>query len=133
MGADEGSPANAKPKGDVFKEDINEDLGVWAKEWIETSVTTERRKELMDILLIAGFGIDDDKMKIMDGHYFSLCRGSGRWVQDNTTSHCGCCGECKDWREWHCKKCNKCNYGDSIPCDGCGGVSDMYYINKGMF
>lgn len=126
------SAVNAKPNGDVFEGNYNEELGAWAKEWVKTSATAKRRKELVDVLLIAGLGIDDDNKKIMEGHYFSFCRGSGRWVQDNTTKHCGRCGECRDWREWHCKKCNRCNYGVSIPCDGCGGVSDMYYFNKGM-
>jgi len=130
MNVDEDSPVNAKPEGDVFKERINEEMGAWAEEWIKTYVTAERRKELVNVLLVNGLGIDDDNKKIMDRHYFSFCRGSGYWVQDNTTSHRGRCGKCKDWREWHCKKCNRCNYGISIPCDGCGGVSDMYYFDK---
>jgi hypothetical protein len=55
--------------------------------------------------------------------YYSFCRG--QWEQGDCTWHCRDCGECNDWREWHCGKCKKCTYGVSIPCQGCGGVSEL--------
>ncbi|KAI0198320.1 hypothetical protein F4808DRAFT_436606 [Astrocystis sublimbata] len=54
----------------------------------------------------------------------------GAWVDDNSTSHCPVCRECADWREWHCKTCKKCTYGLSLPCQGCGGVSNMYHSDS---
>ena len=57
--------------------------------------------------------------------FFSWCRKA--WDDDNCTWHCPVCMECNDWREWHCSKCKKCSYGVSIPCEGCGGVSNTYH------
>lgn len=56
---------------------------------------------------------------------FSFCRGN-QWQDCDHTSHCRVCGDCMDWREWHCARCDKCTYGVSLPCDGCGGVSNLY-------
>lgn len=57
--------------------------------------------------------------------WFSICRDT--WTSNSHTTHCWECRECMDWTEWHCITCNKCQYGLSIPCSGCGGVSDMYH------
>jgi hypothetical protein len=124
MGVEEDSPLRSKPNGDVFKENYSKEMFAFAKEWVKTSVSKERRKELVDILLIYGLGIDEDDKSVVDGYFFSFCGGA--WVQDTNARHCASCDDCMDWREWHCKKCNKCTYGLSIPCGGCGGVSDMY-------
>ncbi|KAI1323083.1 hypothetical protein F5Y16DRAFT_353459 [Xylariaceae sp. FL0255] len=52
---------------------------------------------------------------------------SGGWEQGNCTRHCPACRERVHWREWHCGVCNKCTYGITIPCHGCGGVSNSYH------
>lgn len=57
--------------------------------------------------------------------FYSFCRSG--WTESHCTWHCPTCKECNDWREWHCKQCDRCTYGISIPCENCGGVSDMYH------
>lgn len=52
---------------------------------------------------------------------------SVKGVQNDCAQHCSVCGECMDWREWHCGSCKKCSYGISLPCRGCGGVSNTYH------
>ncbi|KAI0102211.1 hypothetical protein GGR51DRAFT_550657 [Nemania sp. FL0031] len=137
--------------------EFDNDLKDWQEKWDEFETMSSdptadhtllgnRKVELQHTLL--GMGL------LRARHYqyfFSFCRGgggwggwgysgarrfeqpilNGSWVQDNCTWHCPVCRECNDWREWHCRTCNKCTYGVSIPCSGCGGVSNMYHSRSG--
>ena len=56
-------------------------------------------------------------------YWYSFC-----WetvVQEGDTWHCAVCRTCRDWTEWHCPRCNRCTYGQSLPCEGCGGRSEL--------
>ncbi|CAG8975793.1 hypothetical protein HYALB_00008234 [Hymenoscyphus albidus] len=104
----------------------------WKKAWkglqASSNPSPEEQDALLNDLLLAGLGVasrprETTLFKYFD-HYCSFCMRS--WQDDGNTSHCRTCGECMNWREWHCKVCNICTYGASIPCEGCGGVSDTY-------
>lgn len=47
-------------------------------------------------------------------------------VQSDYVWHCKVCGTCSDWNSWHCFRCKKCTYGVLMPCEGCGGVTEMF-------
>lgn len=94
-----------------------QEMGDWAAEWVRPNRTPERRKEMVDELLVFGFGSHET--------FYSFC--TKRWEDVTNASHCASCGECNDWREWHCGRCNRCTYGISIPCEGCGGVSISFH------
>jgi hypothetical protein len=114
---------NAEPTPDVFKhDDYDKNLFQLGKDWARPGVTEEERSSLLKVLFRAAFGVDPEKG--YKEYFYSFCRDS--WQQDSCTSHCEICGECNDWREWHCKVCNVCTYGVSLPCEGCGGVSETY-------
>jgi len=118
---------NAKPKDDMFLDDFyDQDLFQLGQNWIKPGVTEEERMLLLKALFISAFG--EDPAKGYKAWFYSFCRKS--WQQDSCTSHCEICGECNDWREWHCKVCNACTYGVSLPCEGCGGVSETYAAMK---
>ncbi|KAI1172798.1 hypothetical protein F4777DRAFT_488148 [Nemania sp. FL0916] len=133
-------------------------IEVWQKEWdqleessmsttVDQQLLNKRRVELQQELLRTGLLKDGNDMV-----FFSFCRGgrggwdwglqmrrhrssqlelAGAWESSENTWHCPVCRECMDWREWHCGNCKKCAYGVSIPCDGCGGVSEMYHGCQG--
>ena len=61
--------------------------------------------------------------KCEEVYWFSFCWNEV--VSDSHTWHCEQCKTCRDWREWHCETCNTCSYGVSLPCDGCGAMSDL--------
>lgn len=124
MGVGRGDMTSARID-DAFEEGFDYELTEWKEKWVNGISTgdDEIKKTHLQAWLRHG---------ISDGHsmwYYSFCRWSGgvqgRWVQDSCTWHCRSCGECNDWREWHCGKCKKCTYGVSIPCQGCGGVTEM--------
>ncbi|KAK0105293.1 hypothetical protein ONS96_004689 [Cadophora gregata f. sp. sojae] len=118
MGIPEGSPLTKAPVGDYFTEFWDPDLSEWKEKWIAPEVTPEERDLLTKELFVKG--LSDEGM-----YMYSFCREY--WQDLANTTHCRVCGECNDWREWHCGVCKKCTYGISIPCEGCGGVSDMYH------
>ena len=123
-----GRDVNYIPKGEVFHEDGFDDrLRAWKDRWVAGFQNEVEKTAHVRALFKYGLGTADDG----DGYrsfFYSFCRGG--WEQDSCTWHCRTCGECKDWREWHCGRCNECAYGVSIPCDGCGGVSDSYDPNE---
>ena len=109
------------PRGDAFEEWADYDLHEWKEKWVRDIANggdQKAKEKHWQALLRYGLG---DNQGIW---FYSLCRG--QWVEDHCTWHCRVCGECNDWREWHCGKCDKWTYGVSIPCEGCGGVSDSY-------
>ena len=124
---------SAQPRGEVFSNaDFDEFLFGWAKEWAEAGRDVQsddeegqQLRELTQGLLRYGLAREhDDGGENYRRFWYSFCREG--WEQDSCTHHCETCGECMDWREWHCAVCDKCTYGISIPCEGCGGVSDGY-------
>lgn len=74
-------------------DDMDEDMGNWAKEWKKPDLTREQRGALTKKLFIAGLGVEE-----YSGMWFySFCRGNGQ--EDHCTIHCDVCGEWNDWRE----------------------------------
>ena len=110
--------------GDIFGDAYRKR---WKKTWAghETFTIVEREKQIQALLRhsLSKGGEESSSM-----WYYSFCREA--WVQDDCTWHCRTCGECNDWREWHCGTCKKCTYGVSLPCQGCGGVSEMWHGMK---
>lgn len=77
-----------------------------------------RQQELTHQVLRKGLSQGDK-----DGHFYSFCRDV--WEEHTCTWHCPVDKECNDWREWHCGTGKKCTYGVFIPCEGCGGISEL--------
>lgn len=105
------------------------------QEWKERKVILQEKDLPEHINKLLRYGLFNDPENVGE-YYYSFCRGTSRydpngsigtWEQDSCTWHCPVCKECNDWREWHCGKCKKCTYGVSIPCEGCGGVSEMFH------
>ncbi|KAF7899445.1 hypothetical protein EAF00_003781 [Botryotinia globosa] len=116
MGVDEKRYYDA-PQGTVFHDGSDPEIQQLGEEWLKAKTETERKPIRMKLFR---------KAFVEDGrYYFSFC--SGGWEEFTSTVHCSVCDECNDWRDWHCKDCGKCSYGISIPCDGCGGVSNGYH------
>lgn len=114
---------DAKRISDIFKyESYEKKVFQLGKDWVKPGVTGDERSSLLQALFRAAFGEDpEESFKVF---FYSFSRES--WQQVDCTSHCEICGECNDRREWHCKVCDVCTYCISIPCQGCGGVSDSY-------
>lgn len=114
------------PMGDAFDEDCDYKLAEWKQKWVNGIATSDEGAKNAHIKALLRHGLVDERSM----WYYSFCRGSrgnqGMLVQDSCTWHCRDCGECNDWREWHCGKCKECTYGVSIPCQGCGGVTEMH-------
>jgi hypothetical protein len=104
-----------------FASESEQELDKLHERWrtIQGTVPSKPEQRLVLAQEINRYGLSENS-----GYWFSFCRNT--WVSDTCTSHCRECRECMDWREWHCGKCNKCRYGLSLPCEGCGGVSDTY-------
>jgi hypothetical protein len=113
----------SKPKGDFFDCGMDEDLGNIATEWTAAEITQERKAELIKKMFRQGLALD--KHGHVASVFYSFCEG--QWEQDDCISHCERCGKCDHWKAWHCSACDKCNYGLSVPCERCGGVSNMYH------
>jgi hypothetical protein len=107
---------------DVFKDWCNKEMAEWARAWTTPGNTAAAKDALTKTLFRAGLSALDRGDQTC---FYSFCRDG--WMQETHTRHCEICKECNDWLEWHCGTCNKCTYGLSIPCAGCGGVSDMYH------
>jgi hypothetical protein len=117
---------DAKPRGDAFADFMDKDQAKLAEDWVKPGVTRDEKESLMRTVFRKGLATDEDGRAGM--LFYSFCRRC--WEQDSCTSHCSRCGECNDWREWHCKVCDTCTYGISLPCEGCGGVSESYHDAK---
>ena len=118
MGVYPGDTTGA-PNNDAFDEGMDEELGEWKNKWVGNIAATDdevaKKKHVQDLFRIS--------LAENQGMWWnSFCRG--QWVQDDCTWHCRECGKCNDWKEWHCARCNKCTYGVSLPCRGCGGVTE---------
>ncbi|KAM0148572.1 hypothetical protein ACHAQE_009770 [Botrytis cinerea] len=116
MGVDEKKYYDA-PQGPVFSDGSNPEIQQLGEKWLEARTEAERKP--IRIKLFRKAFVEDGE------HFFSFC--SGGWEEFNCTVHCSVCDECNDWRDWHCKDCGKCSYGVTLPCDGCGGVSNGYH------
>lgn len=95
------------------------------------STNRTRRQNMTDKVLLYGlFEPENQEGLEYTTFYYSFCADA--WADDVNINHCLPCGKCVPWRAWHCatKGCNQCWYGVSIPCEKCGGVSDMYHSIK---
>ena len=108
------------PVDDAFEEWGNANLADWKESWINGIAVGDEGIKKAHVQALFRNGLADEFCM----WFYSFCRG--QWEQANCTWHCRDCGECNDWREWHCGKCKKCTYGVTIPCEGCGGVTDTY-------
>ncbi|CZT20259.1 uncharacterized protein RCC_06117 [Ramularia collo-cygni] len=124
-----------KLEQDMLKDDDAFEYDFWLKEWKDEKSTLEQKDIAEHNNKLLRYGLFKNPNDLSDSFY-SFCRGManfepggdlGTWEQDSCTWHCPVCKECNDWREWHCGKCKKCTYGVSIPCEGCGGVSDTWH------
>ncbi|KAK3699620.1 hypothetical protein LTR37_016356 [Vermiconidia calcicola] len=104
---------DTKPGADAFE--FDSDLEGWANEWEKMSAS-EKPAHIRKLLM---YGLFERKAGGNRSYYYSFCRDN--WQSDIL------CKECGDWRDWHCKNCKRCTYGVSIPCEGCGGVSNSYH------
>lgn len=122
MGIKAGSAVNVAPKGDIFKDYMSDEMAAWAAEWVDPSLATERREEMIDNLLTTGLGVDSED-SIADGSFYSFCRKAGRRIHKQAIA-------LLVENAWIGGSGIKCTYGVSIPCGGCGGVSDSYHDMK---
>ena len=99
------------------------DLGMadWFKQLPDFQLGSKERAEHMQSLFRRALG--EGQGAEYSEWFYSFCRNG--WEEDNMTTHCWACNDCKHWREWHCGVCKQCQYGLSIPCEGCGGRSNM--------
>lgn len=120
MGIEQEATISSRPTFEPFQADYGfcPELIDWTAKWTNTSLTVDERSALKQELFRFGLGENNEMW------FYSFCRGS--WQQGDCTTHCPICDECNDWREWHCTVCNKCTYGVSLPCEGCGGISQTY-------
>lgn len=119
-------PIASKPTYEEFEDpDLDEDLFDWGTEWSNPKLGENEREGLKKRLFRIALGECEDSYLESS---FSFCAKG--WHQDNRASHCRVCGTCHDWREWHCSACNKCTYGLTLPCKGCGGVSESYFDSE---
>ncbi|CAF4810471.1 unnamed protein product [Rotaria sp. Silwood1] len=88
----------------------------WKKKWdqIEKNEELSHIQKLFRMLLSVEETMD---------YYYSFCENDV--LEENSQWHCIICQKCVDWREWHCGQCNKCTYGHTLPCERCGGKSQM--------
>lgn len=119
MGVRRGDLTSA-PMDDAFDENFNYEPAKWKDRRINSIAAGDEAPKEPHIQALLRNGLADEEGM----RYYSFCRG--QWERGDCTWHCRDCGECNDWREWHCGKCKKCTYGVSIPCQGCGGVSELY-------
>lgn len=102
------------------------------RDGVDGSPTPVQAMRLVRYAFTADRDLLGDGERGRSNYWFSLCGDYDGWVDSGTTRHCWTCGECDDWRVWHCKVCRKCRYGVSIPCEKCGGVTELYHMMKEM-
>ncbi|KAK5688788.1 hypothetical protein LTS10_000766 [Elasticomyces elasticus] len=114
------------PQADAFQEDFSDEyLLEWAAAW-KTMDTRDKPAHVRKLVMFGLFEpCEGDGLPECRSWFFSGCRGF--WEDESCTWHCKVCKECNDWKEWHCRNCKKCTFGVTIPCEGCGGVSDTYH------
>jgi len=104
---------NCSCYSDILSDD--DEFKKWSKKWnrIKKNEKLTHMQKLFRMLL------SDDTTT----NYYSFCDDD--IADDNCDWHCIKCKQCLDWREWHCANCNKCTYGLTLPCERCGGKSEM--------
>ncbi|KAK1059440.1 hypothetical protein LTR33_013153 [Friedmanniomyces endolithicus] len=118
------------PQGEAFSNSVLDDyLETWANAWKEMSAE-DKPDHVRKLIKYALFEEceGDDETSGWRTWYWSFCRKG--WDEPECTWHCKICKECMDWREWHCGRCKKCTYEVTIPCERCGGVSDIYHTER---
>lgn len=126
-----GEDCRCKDCANPFNQTIGLSLGDCAREHIAriVAMTDEQKQALVELPCGCGSAPlgqllgDYECPDCEEIYWFSFCWNHA--VQDSCTWHCEICRQCRDWREWHCPRCNRCTYGQSLPCEGCGGRSEL--------